>query len=141
MAKDPELLAHQQWLGFVQPVDLVVSPPALLQAQAHVNKDVLTEHQQFRDLVGEEGTVKDLPDLLRTVFGWQPGDLIEASDSRAASLEIALPEYHDRLQPTFAVAEDSRAEKPSWLLLIQVLPKNGMPLDDVVEKEERRWQA
>jgi len=32
MANDPELLAHQQWLGFLQPVGLVVSPPALLQA-------------------------------------------------------------------------------------------------------------
>ena len=34
MAKDPEQLAHQEWLGYVQPVGLVVSIPALLAAQA-----------------------------------------------------------------------------------------------------------
>ena len=40
MAKDPEILAHLEWLGFVQPVGLVVSIPALTQAQAYVNKNV-----------------------------------------------------------------------------------------------------
>jgi hypothetical protein len=40
MAKDPELLAHQQWLGYLQPVGLVVSPPALLQAQAQAQAHV-----------------------------------------------------------------------------------------------------
>ena len=38
MAKDPEQLAHQQWLGYVQPVGLVVSIPALLAADAHPNR-------------------------------------------------------------------------------------------------------
>ena len=47
MARDPELLAHQQWLGYLQPVGLVVSPPALLQCQAHVNTNVIAEHQRF----------------------------------------------------------------------------------------------
>src|SRR3954465_15905743 len=33
MAKiDPEVLAHLEWLGFVQPVGLVVSAPALVRA-------------------------------------------------------------------------------------------------------------
>ncbi len=40
MAKDPEQLAHQQWLGYVQPVGLVVSIPALLAADAHVNRNI-----------------------------------------------------------------------------------------------------
>ncbi len=44
MEKDPELLAHQQWLGYLQPVGLVVSPPALLQGQAHVNANIAPEH-------------------------------------------------------------------------------------------------
>ncbi len=47
MARDPEQLAHQQWLGYVQPVGLVVSIPALLAAQAHVNRNIAPEHQQF----------------------------------------------------------------------------------------------
>ena len=32
MAKDPAILAHQEWLGYVQPVGLVVSIPAMLDA-------------------------------------------------------------------------------------------------------------
>ena len=133
MAKDPELLAHQQWLGYVQPVGLVVSPPALLQAQAHPNVNVLTEHQRFIGHVTESLTVgrpepllaiKDLRALLLDVFGWQPDDLVEATDARAAALEVVLPEYHETLRPTCAVPEvpllDGRGS--TWLMLLQVLP-------------------
>jgi hypothetical protein len=149
MAKDPELLAHQQWLGYVQPVGLVVSPPALLQAQAHVNVNILPEHQTFLAHVTEAlvvgrpeplPAVKDLRALLLDVLGWQAGDLIEATDPRAAGLEVVLPEYHETLRATYAVPEDARAESPSWLMLIQDLPV-GTPLDEVVESDERRWQA
>src|SRR5262245_18462454 len=112
MAKDPELLAHQQWLGYLQPVGLVVSPPALLQAQAHVNTDILAEHQRFLTHVTEAQVfgrpeplpaIKDLRALLLDVFGWQASDLVEAGDPRAAALEVVLPEYHETLQPTYAV--------------------------------------
>jgi hypothetical protein len=149
MPKDPELLAHQQWLGYLQPVGLVVSPPALLQAGAHVNVNVLAEHQKFLGHVTEAlevgrpeplPAITDLRGLLLDVLGWQPGDLVEATDPRATGLEVVLPEYHDRLQPTYAVPEDARAESPAWLMLIQSLPV-GTPLDEVVEKDERRWQA
>jgi hypothetical protein len=149
MAKDPELLAHQQWLGFVQPVGLVVSPPALLQDQAYVNRDVLAEHQHFLAHVSEElvfGRAEPLPAnkdvraLLVDVFGWQAGDLIESTDPRAAALEVVLPAYHETLRPTYAVPDNLQADPPTWLLLIQQLPV-GTALDEVVEKDERRWQA
>jgi hypothetical protein len=149
MAKDPELLAHQQWLGYVQPVGLVVSPPALLQAQAHVDANVLPEHQKFLGHVTEAlvvgrpeplQAIRDLRALLLDVFGWQAGDLVEAADPRAAGLEVVLPAYHETLRPTYAVPEDARAEPPAWVMLIQALPV-GTPLDEVVEKDERRWQA
>ncbi len=149
MPRDPELLAHQQWLGYLQPVGLVVSPAALLHAQAHVNLDVVTEHQKFLGHITEAlvvgrpeplPAIKDLRALLLDVFGWQPGDLIEATDPRAASLEVVLPVYHETLQPTYAVPEDAPADALSWLMLIQVLPV-GTALDEVVEKDERRWQA
>jgi hypothetical protein len=147
MAKDPEMLAHQQWLGYLQPVGLVVSPPALLQAQAHVN--VAAEHQRFLDHVTEAPVVgreepltafKDLHGLLLDLFGWQAGDLVEASDPRAAALEVVLTDYHETLRPTYAVPEDQRANPPAWLLLIQELPI-GTPLDEVTTTQERSWQA
>ncbi len=149
MAKDPELLAHQQWLGYLQPVGLVVSPPALLQAQAHVNANVAAEHQRFLDHV-HEGlavgrrepliAVKDLRALLLDVFGWQAGDLVEAGDPRAARLEVVLSDYHETLRPTFAVPDDVRAEPPTWLLLVQELPL-GTALDEVLAPEGHHWQA
>ena len=30
--RDPELLAHQEWLGYLQPVGLVVAPAAMQDA-------------------------------------------------------------------------------------------------------------
>jgi hypothetical protein len=149
MARDPELLAHQQWLGYLQPVGLVVSPPALLQAQAHVNLNIAAEHQRFLDhahealIIGRPEPVpaiKNLRALLLDVFGWQAGDLVEASDPRAMPLEVFLSEYHESLRPTFAVPDDPRATPPTWLLFIQELAV-GTPLDEVVTADHRGWQA
>ena len=47
MAKSPEELSHQEWLGYVQPVGLIVSIPAMLEAQCYVNKNIMAEHAQF----------------------------------------------------------------------------------------------
>ncbi|MFI4983216.1 MAG: type IIL restriction-modification enzyme MmeI, partial [Nevskiales bacterium] len=130
-------------------VGLVVSPPALLQAQAHVNVNIATEHQRFLTHVGEALTVgreapppaiKNLRALLLDVFGWQAGDLVEASDPRAAALEVVLTDYQETLRPTFAVPEGPGASPAKWLLLIQELAASA-PLDEGVAGEERRWQA
>ena len=46
MAKiDPEVLAHLEWLGFVQPIGLVVSAPALVRAGCILDR---------RDAAGQE---------------------------------------------------------------------------------------
>ena len=37
-AADPNTRAHLEWLGYIQPHGLVVSPPALLKAGAFVNR-------------------------------------------------------------------------------------------------------
>jgi hypothetical protein len=149
MARDPETLAHQQWLGYLQPVGLVVSPPALVQAQAHVNTNVAVEHQRFREHVvpgpvfGNKEplvVVKDLPAMLLDILGWQRADLAEASDPRAASLEFPLPDYHETLRPTFAVPDDVRTKRGAWLLLLQEIPV-GTPFDEIMRNDERRWQA
>ena len=43
MAPSEEHRSHQEWLGYLQPVGLVVSPPALVAAQAHINKNIVPE--------------------------------------------------------------------------------------------------
>lgn len=151
--KDPELRAHQEWLGYVQPVGLVVSVPALLAAQAHVNRNIVPEHRRFLDWVkevqlddGEDPVraITDLRGLLEKVFRWEPGDLVggNGDDPQLASLELTLPEYNETLRPTYAVKEiDPEGENASpWLMLLQVIGI-ASDFDKVAEKEERRWQA
>ena len=149
MAKDPEQLAHQQWLGYVQPVGLVVSIPALLAAQAHVNRNIAAEHQQFlgclsrgkRDELIPE--IRDFPTFTQAVFGWEPADLMDmrGDDEDAKSLEVTLPEYNETLRPTWAVKEfePKEGQKP-WMMLVQAYPI-GIDLDKTYAHDERHWQA
>jgi hypothetical protein len=127
MPKDPELLAHQQWLGYLQPVGLVVSPPALVQCQAFVDTNISVEHARFLELVQEVSfeeskpvfAIPNLKALLTDpgLFKWEPADLVPADDPRATSLEVVLTEYHETLKPTYAVPEGQ-----GWLMLIQEIP-------------------
>jgi hypothetical protein len=143
MARDPETLAHLEWLGYVQPVGLVVSVPALLAAQAQVGRLSPTDHQTFLSCLpttkGDEVVpeIRDLREFVQTALGWQATDLQEPP----ASLEVALPEYHETLRPTFAVPE-CKPKDPAcpWLMLIQCLPK-AADFDAVNVLDERHWQA
>ncbi len=154
MAKDPELLAHQEWLGYLQPVGLVVSAPALLQAQAYVNRNILPEHQRFLNWVQEGrptpdahpvAAVTDLPGLFCDVFGWEPGDLLggPGAEPLPASLEVVLTDYQETLRPTYAARELPRpgADVQPLILLIQVLP-TGTELDKFpAAAAAHHWQA
>jgi hypothetical protein len=152
MPKDPELRAHQEWLGYVQPVGLVVSPPALLAAQAHINKNIVPDHTRFLEWIEEVSpadgedplpAITDLVGLLQDVFGWEAADLIGSSDSEPLpeSLEVTLPEYNETLRPTYAVKEvEPQNGNSPWLMLVQIL-KTGTDLDKVFEEDEVRWQA
>ncbi len=145
MARDPETMAHQEWLGFVQPVGLVVSIPALLQAQAHINKNIAPDHQRFLSYLPENSDdphIRDFAGFTRNVLGWEPEDLVGTIGSTLPdTLEVALPEYNETLRPTYAVPEfdrDRRNER--WMMLIDELPK-GADFDKVTVENERRWQA
>ncbi len=46
MARDPHdesMRKHRDWLGYLQLVGLVVSPPTLADADCHINTDVMAE--------------------------------------------------------------------------------------------------
>jgi hypothetical protein len=79
MPTDPETFAHQHWLGYVQPVGLVVSVPALLQAQAYVNRNIAPEHQRLLDCLTDDPNappaIADLARFTQEVLGWEPADL------------------------------------------------------------------
>lgn len=130
MAHDPTLRAHQEWIGYVQPVGLVVTAPALAAAQAYIDKNILAEHRAFVKLVGEKRVVSDLHELLHHVLGWDEGDFVSTSLP-----EVVLPEYGETLAPTHGVPEAG-----TWMMLIEELDE-GTDLDTVAEEDDRRWQA
>ncbi len=149
MAKDREHYPHQEWLGYVQPVGLVVSPPALLAAQAHVTRNIGREHQEFLACLTEEEplAIRDLAQFTQRVLGWETGDLLDvaANEQDRLALEVQLPEYGETLAPTHAVKQfvpkSALADAPpQWVLLLQALPK-GQDFDAIPDIDERRWQA
>jgi hypothetical protein len=152
MPKDPELLAHLEWLGYLQPVGLVVSPPALLAAQAHVNKNIVPEHRRFLEWVKEVRlpeerelvqAISDFPGFVQNVFGWEAADLAGGLQAGPLpdTLEVTLPDYNESLRPTYAVKEFEPKEGACpWLMLVKSLPV-GQPLDEIAAKEDHHWQA
>jgi hypothetical protein len=151
--KDPELRAHQEWLGYVQPVGLVVSAHALHRAQAFVAKGILPEHARFLTLVKEVPVagkdepiraVTDLDALVTTVFGWESRDLVGAlgGEPLPDDLKVPLNEYGETLSPTYAVADpEPQGEGTArWQMLIQKL-ELAKPLDEPLTNDDLRWQA
>ena len=123
MARDPELIAHQEWLGYLQPVGLVVSPPALAAAGAYPNKNIIPDHARFLECVenitleGESDprpAIRQFAPFATHVLGWEPADLVGTSEGGPLpdSLEVTLTEYNETLRPTYAVREFSNAGEP-----------------------------
>lgn len=167
MPKSPEELAHLEWLGYVQPVGLVVSIPAMLEAQCYINKNIMGQHSRFLAALASDPhgdmlpEVNDLPYFSQQVLDWQPGDLLpvpklEALPDHLAALEVILPQYHETIRPSYVVrepaikavpqpAEPSAAPAPQAspkpLLLIQELG----PEQDFDEPSDtdsaRHWHA
>ncbi|HWK27757.1 MAG TPA: N-6 DNA methylase [Solirubrobacter sp.] len=140
MAKvDPEILAHLEWLGFVQPTGLVVSAPALVRAGAILDRRDAAGQELLRaaldpDAPEDRPAIADFERFAREVLGWQfspkgyagtDGNLIPDE------LHVVLPDYDETLVPDLAVRELNPAEgAPGWQLLVTVLP-TGTDLDAV----------
>jgi hypothetical protein len=155
MARNPELLTHIEWLGYLQPVGLVVSQPALADAQAFPSKNIIPEHNRFLEMVDQitlEGendpqpSIRDFPHFATQMLGWEPADLLGSPGGEPVpeALEVALPEYNETLRPAYAVPEFDKTPDGDrkWLMLIQRV-NLGLDLDDTPETDARdhRWQA
>lgn len=115
---DSEHRAHLEWLGYVQPVGLVVSAPALVDAQAFPNKNILPDHSRFLEVLSElpgedEGApiaaLLDFPRFATHVLGWEAEDLVGTGDELPdgiplpPELAVPLPEDGETLRPTYGV--------------------------------------
>lgn len=147
MAKfDPEREAHKAWLGLVQPVGLVVSPPALTKAQVVLDRNVIAVQQAFQAVVERSGfananananayvdadaeiVLLDFPRFATEVLGWDAKDIAGGPGGPTLSdaLAVVLPDYGETLRPTYAVLDTMGNSEV--LLLVQVV-SCGLALD------------
>ena len=153
MSRDLETKAHREWLGYLQPMGLVVSPPALAEVLAFPNANIIPEHNRFLECVADVSVagkdekvaaITDFPRFCSHVLGWRPSDLVGSKEGGPLpdTLESVLTEYHETLRPTFAVKHpESKSQSQSpWMLLVKVLP-DGTPFDDFIESDSHHWQV
>lgn len=128
------LAAHQEWLGFVQPVGLVVAPPVLVERSVFVDRNVRPTQERFLALLteGERPILREPLALLTDVLRWQPDDLTSPPDE----LRVRLPELGVTLEPSYAVADPDGA----WQLLVRLEP-DAAALDRQTPEGVDGWTA
>ena len=137
-ARSNLIFAHQEWLGFVQPVGLLLSPIVMVDAQVVPDRNISGRQREFRELLEEDGSgatarwrASDLRRVFLDYMGWEEGDLLDASDHQDA-LEIALPELQVVLSSTWAVPGDENTDS-AWTMLVRVEDRSAdldRPPDD-----------
>lgn len=139
----PEVLAHLEWIGFVQPTGLVVSAPALVRAGAVLDRRDVQGQHLLASCVAErtvdpedvpEPYIPDFEEFARSVLGWTFSSKFysgTADSALPAELEVVLPEFEDTLRPDYAVREpEPNKDGSQWQLLVKVLEK-GTDFDAV----------
>jgi hypothetical protein len=147
MAKSPEQLAHEQWLGYIQPEGLVVSIPALLDARAHINQNFLPRHRALLEFLPKDRDgqpIGELPGFLpfaESILGWPQADIAGAPQGPALpdTLQFYLRDYGETLQPKYALRDFNQSDS-DWLLLIDELP-GVQDFDTALPTVARQWQA
>lgn len=153
MAKpDPKVEAHREWIGFIQPTGLVVSPLALVRAGAVLNRHDIEGQQRLLQCVqhedadldtdtdadnpGEElaALIPDFQAFATHVLGWNfsPKGYAGTEDCPIPEeLIVPLPDSGETLRPDFAVRErDPQGDGPDWQLLVRVIDP-GADFDQV----------
>ena len=116
------ILAHQEWMGFVQPVGLVVAPTVMASAQVVPDRNFSARQREFVDLLEMDWSGRTVryraPDvrwILLNWLGWEPSDLVDATDH--CELEKSIPEMQVVLSATWAVP--TGGSESEWMMLIR----------------------
>ena len=135
---------NQEWLGFVQPVGLVVAPTVLAHEQLTPDRNFAQRQRAFREFTEEFGEgvalrhrVRDLKDLFVSWLDWEDEDFVRA-DAHRDQLEISLPELNVVLSATWAVQSPAISET-NWMMLIRQ-EESGSDLDKTPESSGG-WNA
>ena len=132
--QDPNIAAHLEWLGFVQPTGLVFSAPALVRGGAILDRRDAAGQRLLSECVDEralgperepEPVIDDFEVFARRVLGWSFSPKGYAGVDGVPippELEVALPEQGEILRPDLAVRErDPQDGASDWQLLIRLL--------------------
>ena len=146
MPRDPAIVAHQEWLGYVQPTGLVVSIPSLTDASAFLNRNYGPDHQRLLSALPQDSEGAPIPEILdfvrfvKDVLGWDTDLMLGSPGAEVVppELEVNLENYNETLRPTYALRNLNEDSK--WLLLVQVLP-TGTDFDQAFAPHDRGWQA
>ncbi|MXX08923.1 MAG: N-6 DNA methylase [Synechococcus sp. SB0667_bin_8] len=148
---DPELRAHQEWLGYVQPVGLVVAPAAIRDAGwvlTRSGSDLVERQQRYRDALERLNPVEDadleddskgfsrLNDLLMEHLGWSE-DQVQSDPSQLEAYARALPELGESLKPTAVIP--AVTGHGAQMLVKELAPLT--PLDRKSSDGEHHWRA
>src|ERR1700683_3621110 len=108
MAYNPIENSHQEWLGYVQPVGIVVSIPALVAAGASIDRNFVPLHREFLSILPQDSgghaipKLYDLEGFTTKVFDWAVSDLSAPDES----LTILIPGYEEIIHPDYVVKDD-----------------------------------
>ena len=137
MAKDaPELAVHKEWLGQIQQVGLVVSPHVLAKHGVGIDRQRSLEKQaKLREIASDadEPHANTFLELAYEILEWPVRFLAGAPGGPDLSdaLTVALPEYDDRLSPTYAI--------PDLALISSV--GTGADLDKPLPDQKAGWRS
>jgi hypothetical protein len=148
---DYEQQVHKDWLGLVQPVGLVVAPPALVKAQAFPDKAIAPVQQRLLDVVetpaaryvDPDPQLTDFLRFAREVLEWPEEDLAGTPEGPElpARLVVDLRDYGDTLRPTYALL-DTMADDPETVVLLVSVADTGANLDKPpAEERSTGWHA
>ena len=152
MAKvDPNIAAHLEWIGFVKPTGLVVSPPTLVRAGAILNRYDRDGQRLLRECVEQRafgpGDSKLEPYLAsfrifaETVLDWNFSPKAFAGTEECPipdELKVQLPMSSSIIQPHYAVREldsirnSTEYDGARWQLLVRMV-NMGEDLDRVAK--------
>lgn len=142
MPDDPSIEVHREWLGYVQPVGLLVAPSALVHRGVLPDRNIAPLQEQLdamtRPSEAAEPVVPDFPEFARAFLEWGPQDLAGApgGPDLPESLGATLIEYNERLVPTYAVPDTAGG----WQMLVKV-EAYEVDLDHARVDDGKHWPA
>ena len=148
----PKLRAHQEWLGYLQPVGLVVAPAAMQEAGwilTRSGSDLVERQQRYRDALEPLNPCGDtdlednslgfsrLNDLLIEHLGWSKKDDIRSDPPQLEPYSRELPELGETLKPTAMVPA---VTGHGAQMLVKALPPLTL-LDEKTSPGDHLWRA